>query len=325
MMLENNIQIRNTPALVEVNFDALKQRLEEQLQRYEIVVTADTVADAKKLATELNATRKVIDDRRKAEVAKASEPIKLFDEQMKELVMLCAYGRQKILDQVTHFEDETREICGGLLVDLRLELWQKHEVEVEFQEAQIEDLKKISNITAKQSLTKSTRDELERRVLANKAMQDLIRIRLLRLENECYTAGLKAPLQRQHVESFLFADKEIYEPRLAQLISVEIERQMQAEQRLRKDFEKERAVAQATAPATPPPAPATSAIRTEPASPGFSAARGKAVFTVSCTFVFEASEMLKDADIAQELRRVMEKAGVTSLNSVHVERARGAA
>ena len=67
MQLEKDIKITNTPACIEVNFDVLRKALEKDLERFEIVVTSDTVADAKKLATQLNETKKIIDDRRKAE------------------------------------------------------------------------------------------------------------------------------------------------------------------------------------------------------------------------------------------------------------------
>lgn len=317
MTLETNIQIRNTPALVEVNFEALKERLEAELAHYEIVVTADTVADAKKLATELNATKKVIDDRRKAEVAKASEPIRKFDEQMKDLVIMCAAGRQKILDQVSRFEDEVRDLCGGLLVDARLALWQKHGVDVEFQSAQISDLKKTSNVTAKGNLTKAAKDEVEKRVLADKALQELTDRRLMELENRSYKAGLKAPLTRTHVESFLYESNEIYTERLDRLIAIEIERQDQAEARLRKDLDKEQAREQAKQAPSPQQA-GQSAPSPQPA-------KGKIAYNVTCTFHVEVPPSITEHAVDTELRRMMKRAGFTSLTGVYVQRAQGAA
>lgn len=316
MELENNIRIKATPALLEVNFEALKLRLEEELKRYEIVVTNDTVTDAKKLATELNATRKIIDDRRKMEVAKASEPIRQFDAQMKELVVLCVCGRQNILDQVNRFEDEVRALCRESLSQVRDDLWQKHIVDAEFQKADIDDLVKVSNMTAKNNLTRAARDEIERRVLADKVLQDQTDKRLLELQTKCYEAGLVAPLLRQHVENFLFSDKETYDLLLHQLITVELTRQEQAEARMRKSFEKEHARTETPAQS---PAPATS-----PTQSDIKPSKGKAVFTVTCTFVLEVSEALKENEIANELRRVMSNAGITTLTSVYVNRERGA-
>lgn len=322
MQLEKDIKITNTPACIEVNFDVLRKALEKDLERFEIVVTNDTLADAKKLATQLNETKNIIDDRRKAEVAKASEPVKQFDAQMKDLVIMCAAGRQKILDQVARFEDEVRELVEESLVTLLSGLWEKHGVDSEFQRTTIADLVKISNLTAKGNLTKAARDELEARVLADKALQEQTDRRLTQLETESYKAGLKAPLQRQHVESFLFEDKEIYTQRMAQLVAIEIERQDQAEARLRVDIEREQARNKQTQP-EPPQAAAPQHIERPAASAKPS--KGKIAFNVTCTFNVEVLPSVHENAIDAELRRVMKKAGITSLTGVYVQRAQGAA
>ena len=321
MQLEKDIRITNTPACIEVNFDVLRKALEKDLERFEIVVTADTLADAKKLATQLNETKTIIDDRRKAEVAKASEPVKKFDAQMKDLVIMCAAGRQKILDQVARFEDEVRELVEESLVTLLSGLWEKHGVDSEFQRTTIADLVKISNLTAKGNLTKAARDEVEARVLADKALQEQTDRRLTQLETESYKAGLKAPLQRQHVESFLFEDKEIYTQRMAQLVAIEIERQDRAEARLRADIEREKArdtQAQQAAPAATPQHIERPAASAKPS-------KGKIAYNVSCTFNVEVPPSVHENAIDAELRRVMKKAGITSFTGVYVQRAQGAA
>lgn len=92
-----------TPASVEFNFDELKQALEDELRPYrELVVTEDTVKSGKELATELNKTKKAIDDQLKAAIKKASEPLTLVDNQRKELSGMIDEGRREILKQVEY-------------------------------------------------------------------------------------------------------------------------------------------------------------------------------------------------------------------------------
>src|SRR5690625_3118557 len=334
MELQKEIVIENTPALVSVNFDQLRERLEQELERYRVVVTADTLADAKKLATELNSTKKLIDDRRKAEVAKASEPIKQFDERMKELVLMCAKGRQDILDQVKRFEDETREICRALLMSHRESMFKKHGVAEEFQRTEnqstIEDLVKISHVTAKGALTKAAKDTVEQRVMEDAALQAKIERRLLELENRSYKAGLSAPLQRGHVEAFLFADDDHYQASLEQMISVEVERQEQAEEALRKKVAKENERQEQAAPAQQaseqtPANPVRDDVSISYAAPERAAtpppAPGKAQCLVRCQFAVEVPDLLTVEAIEAELRGVMEKAGLgKTLTGIAVDR-----
>jgi|SRR5690625_700501 len=332
MELQNEIVIQNTPALVSVNFDQLRDHLEQELERYRVVVTADTLAGAKKLATELNSTKKLIDDRRKAEVAKASEPIKQFDERMKELVLMCAKGRQDILDQVKRFEDETREICRALLMSHRESMFKKHGVAEEFQRTEnqstIEDLVKISHVTAKGALTKAAKDTVEQRVMEDAALQAKIERRLLELENRSYKAGLSAPLQRGHVEAFLFADDDHYQASLEQMISVEVERQEQAEAALRRKVAKENQRAEAPAQQASEQTPANPVrddVSIAYAAPERAAtpppAPGKAQYLVRCQFEVEVPDSLTVEAIEAELRRVMEKAGLgKTLTGIAVDR-----
>lgn len=232
--------VNNKPAVVEVNFEELRESLERDLEKYRVVVTAETVKDAKTLATELRKTKKVIADRRKAEVAKASEPVKAFDEQMKQLEKMIDAGVDDLKVQVDRFEDETREQVREKLTALRSELWSDFAVEQEFQRAELDDLVIVSNLTQKGNLTAKARDDIKARVQADKGLQDQTRLRLAELESESYRAGLAAPLSRDHVEHFLFADDERYRSELDRILEAEVRRQEQAEQRERDRIERQR-------------------------------------------------------------------------------------
>lgn len=238
--MQEVIEVKNTPAVLEVNFEDLRESLERDLEKYRVVVTADTVKDAKALATELRKTKKVIDDRRKAEVAKASEPVKAFDDRMKELIKMIDSGVADLKVQVDRFEDETREKVLEKVYALRAELWSDFAIDPEFQRAKVEDLAIVSNLTQKGNLAAKARDEVKARVQADKGLQDQTRLRLAELESESYRHGLAAPLTRDHVEHFLFAEEDRYRSELSRILDAEVNRQVQAEQRERDRLERQR-------------------------------------------------------------------------------------
>lgn len=320
--MQDLIAIDSAPARLEANFEEVKAHLERELERYKVVVTADTVGDAKKLATELNQNAQEIDRRRKAEVAKVSEPIRQFDERMKELVTMCKDGRADIQAQVKRFEDETREQAAKILESTREDLWAEREVEPEFRRAEYEDLVKLTALTAKGNLAKSARESLETRVRDDRALQDKVKMRLLQLENASYRAGLHAPLTRSHVEHFLFADDAAYEERLEELLRVEVARQEEAERVSRQRWEKEQARAEETAAAEAPAAPEPETLQPpEPEEPPPDPGPGKVAWVVTARFDVSAPDHVQADAIENKLRGLLENAGITSLSAIEVRRA----
>lgn len=348
-MKQELISISNTPAIIDVNFEELKAALAKDLEKYDVVVTAETVADAKKLATEINATKKVIGERGKEEAARASEPVKAFIGKMKDLETMCEEGRQKILEQVKTFEDETRDKAAHLLAELLEKLFADNEVEAEFRRAQFGDLVKLTAVTKTGSLTAATTKELEGRVRDDKATQDRTKMRLLELENKSYTAGLAAPLSRNHVEHFLFADQDEYEAQLQRIIDSEIQRQEVAEQRQREKLEREQQQAEQARrereerearlaqqqqasqdePSHEPNDSSEGEPQDEPAAEAQpdaqAAAPGRVRCAVTCTFSTSVAQGTSKAAIESELRKVLAKAGITTLDTVSVAFEEGAA
>lgn len=371
--MQELIRIDSAPARLAVNFGELKAVLAQELERYNVVVTADTVADAKKLAAELNKTAIEIDRRRKEEVAAVSEPVRQFDEQMKELVTMCKDGRQTLLDQVKKFEDETRERVRELLVIRRTELWDQHDVEADFRRAEYDDLILLTSITAKGNLSAKALGELTQRVNADKALQDRTRMRLLELENECFRAGLSAPLTRDHVAGFLFADDAKYRAELDRVMGAEKRREEEAQRRMREKLEREQAEAEQRRQAeeaqrqreearrqadeeaaplatpAPPDEPGLIGGPNEPArrrvieeaaqqdtdrpkkdaAPSRPAAavptQGRAAVVVIAEFTTQVPAGVSDEAIERELRKVMMRAGITTLQSVKIVRQPAAA
>lgn len=342
--------------VINLNFNEAKARLEQELSRYNVVVTADTVADAKKMATELNARAKSIDDLRKARIAEISAPIKSADGQMKELVQMCRDGRSLITDQVKRFEDQTRATAQELLAAERTRQWDNKSVESEFRRAEFDDLIMLTAVTKTGKLASRARSELDQRTSDDARAQARVRMRLLELENNSFRAGLSAPLERQHVDHFLHAVDDVYARKLQALLDTEVERQRAAEKAMRERIEREAeakrqaeaveterrerqrkaaetASEQAQTPPTPGPAQAMADDAAAPApTPTPTPAPTRQVdedidapagetrrWTVTATFEVDVPEHLTQFKVGSALANRLRAAGFTSVKRVRAE------
>lgn len=233
------LQITSTtlPQIIS-NYDEMKSYLVENLKQYEIEVTQANLPQAKKMATELNSLAKQIDEKRKDILKSVEQPIDVFKEQIKELVGLCKNGREKILEQVKVFEDKTRAKCLELCKSSLQELYAKFEIQDEFKTISIDDLAIISNLTDTEKLTKATQDTIANRVQVVFNLQSAVRIRLAELENACFKAGLKTPLERRQVENFLKLDEVTYNNELNKILGNELKRQQEMEARAEAEMQK---------------------------------------------------------------------------------------
>jgi hypothetical protein len=331
--LNNLILIESKPPNLAADFEKAKERLEAELVRFDIVVTADTLADDKKLPTEINKIKSHIDTMRKQAVADISAPIKKFDADMKALVTMCEDRRQAILTQIANFERETEKKVVGLMDQYRAELFEQLGVREEFYRAEHDDLVKPSALTQGGKLRKQERDEIQRRVQADLAVQNQTDRRMMELENRSFRAGLKSPLTRDHVRPFLFSPDETYNEEIDRIIGAELNRQHETEERLRADIEEQnrRKEAQAVVTQQPEPAavaepqPATEPVKQpeverQPVQSAGGSRDKKIGCCVHCTFFVEINPGITNQAITAELRRVLENAGIKSLQEIRVER-----
>lgn len=347
--MQELIAVNSAPAKLEVNFEEIRDALADRLARYDVVVTADTVADAKKLSTELNKLKGDIAAKRKEEVSKVSAPIRAFDARMKELESMCQDGRTRLLEQIDRFEDKVREKCRAMLDEDRAALWAKHRVGRDFRSAEFDDLILVSNVTKTGNLTAKARNELESRVIADREKQERTDRRLLELENASFKAGLSTPLTREHVRAFLSSSDDVYQRELDSLIAVEIARQRAAEQKLRDKIERERRMQEeserreaeaAAREEQPKPEPEPVVVHEPDSSNEPPWEPGQAVeapsypdpdvprrrpgnrigVVVTCDFEIDVAEHVTDAAIEAELRAVLKKAGITTLSRVSIAR-----
>lgn len=233
------IIVDSSPAAISVNFEVVRDSLEHRLKKYDVIVTEDTVVDAKALATELNKNAADYDRLRKEAVEKVSGPIRLFETQMKTLTAMCKDGRTKLLNQISVFDQRVLDNAKLEMQNMLTAEWEAKQVEPEFRRATIDDLIKKGALTGKGNLTTATKANIRSRVQEDKSLQDQTNMRLVMLENQSYRAGLSAPLTRAHVESFLFEGETVYQYKLDAMMESEKQRQSVTETALRERISKE--------------------------------------------------------------------------------------
>lgn len=97
------------PKIIDFNFEELKLGMSAQLEKYKgLVVTEDTIPEAKADRAKLNALITALDDKRK-EIRRQTEiPYKAFEVQMKELVALVDAPVSEIDKQLLVFEEKRK-------------------------------------------------------------------------------------------------------------------------------------------------------------------------------------------------------------------------
>lgn len=103
------MQIQTTncvPAILEFNFEEVKNSLEEHLEKYKgLVVTEENQKEMKSTLADLNKTQKSIEDYRKEQKKLMSEPIKQFESKCNELSNLVKEAIAPIKQQLDVFEE----------------------------------------------------------------------------------------------------------------------------------------------------------------------------------------------------------------------------
>ena len=319
------VTVEARPATLSLNFEEARTQLADWLEQYNVVVTADTLAESKRMATDLNKIAKAIDDRRKAEIKKAMAQVEPFDNQMKELFGMAKDCRELIQRQVKSYENETLKRAEGLLADLRAELYVEHNVDDRYRSAEFDDLIKLSSLTPKGALTGKARDTLTQRVKDDRARQDQITNRRMRAENEALRVGIE-PLSEEQLNAFINATDDVFESKLAEAIAVEADRQARAQaraeanaQRVNEAREAEATKRSASAPQTganEKPAPEAKPDPVEAVQP----AADERMRRVVATFDVEVDPSISDERVINRLRQMMLDAGITTLSSVQVVR-----
>ena len=307
-------EVKTVPASITFDFESVKALVTAHLERFaNIVVTEDTVKEGKELIKEINTTRKALEDARKSEAKKASEPIKAFEANMKELVSLHDTLLDNLRGQIAKFEDEQKALIFAALKALQIELWAAQSVRAEFQKSQVDHLVLLGSFTAGGKLTTKAQAEVKQLVSNDFAVQAQTDLRLSQLESLCYKAGLAAPLNNGHVRHFVFDDEVSYQTKLNALLSSELEREKQAvefrkaqELRAQQQAEQQAAMSQ---PAQPEP---VKQIKSEDPAPYATQPASSNRVVVYATFELDVPAHIASEKIAKQLDAKLKAAGFTT-------------
>lgn len=296
------------------------EHVDSVIEQNNTVVTTENIAEEKKKATELNKLKTTIDDGRKEFVRITSEPINQINDELKAPIIALEKARKEKLDQLKKFEDEKVEEARKLITEYVELRWNNDGIENEFRDVETKDLIKATALTPGGKLNTATKSKIDNRVRANKGSQEQTERRLLMLENQSLKAGLKAPLERPHVEVFLFTDEDVYNERLQRILKSEVARQEKTEEKIQEEIAQRATKKPRGRPAKanveeikkPEPAP-------KPTKPGLIACR------VTCEFDLEIPPGLSDDAIEAELRKKMGESGFKTLSKVLVQQFKASA
>jgi len=239
MSTDLEITVTSTPAVIDTNYEALKARINEEMERYDIVVTEDTVKDAKKSMADLNKLKGKLAARRKEEIATASEPVKAFDQKFRELEEICETARQRISEQAKKFEAETL-VKAQALIDAEIQAqYGELEIRNEFRNASVTAL--LTHLTPKGALSSVGRKAVTAEVSECQAAQSRCDLREANLEVACHRAGLRVPLTPVYLSGFIDVKSDAeYDRLLTQLIEKEVARQRQGDEKREREQEQAR-------------------------------------------------------------------------------------
>lgn len=316
------LECNPTPGVIDTNYDAVVSWLGKELERFDVVVTSDTVVEARKMCAELNKMKGGLSAIKKDAVSKVSEPIKAFEQQMKSLSDMCETGRQNLIAQINKFDQERLAIARAAvekevkLQYIDAEIWDK------YQTINCEDFVKLGAITAKGSLTAATCNAILSCIKEIAAKQDKYQARVARLASVSELAGLSTTLVAEDASHFLDMESDIeYDSHLNKLVARAQEREKKAERRMAEATQAAKAdpVVKDPEPTVMAAAPISNPVP-EPPPLEPSPEPGRSNVSVACIFKTSVVPGVTDEKIEAELRRVLEKAGIKTLHSIHITR-----
>lgn len=321
-------EIKTIPASITFDFDGLRAVVVAHLERYSnIVLTDDTYKHGKELIKEINLTRKALETARKDEAKKAAEPIKLFEANIKELVSLHDSLLDSLRVQISRFEERQLAEIESLLTSALLKARNDKGVRDGFDQSSIKSLVLLGSRTATGKLTAKALAEVDQMVGEELLLQQQTDLRIAQLEASCFKAGLAAPLTQQHIQHFLFAPEVEYQTKLNALMLSEMEREERAvEYRLmQQQREKGRELDRDKLEENTNNAGHVCDKNAETVEAGTKSADKPAQnessdFVITCTFIVNVPDHVKEEAIADQFKQKIKSAGFTTLNSLRVDR-----
>ncbi len=231
----------------------LDMRIIEQIEavvnqnEYNSIVTEANFSDMKKSATKLNAFANDINKFKIAKVKAETEDIEIFKGHCKKYIGMYTTKKDEIKKGMEIFEEKTKKQVLNVCIPFLTKYYEDLNIREEFKTVSVLDMTATKFMTATGNISKPGKDEVIARVNIVNSLQVKVDMRIMQLENECYKAGLKAPLTKEHIQGFIQAKDEVYATQLNNLIQSEVRRQKQIEEQIQKELEDKQKVENAKA------------------------------------------------------------------------------
>lgn len=150
--------------ILECNFDEIEQYLKSLIdEKYNIVVTEDSVKDAKNVRAELNKGKKALEQAWREKKAELEAPIKDLNEKAKRLFQLCDEASANIDNQVKQFEAKKRELAVTLCAEYRDQVCEVKKLDPSL--IDVSGFSNLSYVTEKGSLASAGKQAVDNLIL----------------------------------------------------------------------------------------------------------------------------------------------------------------
>lgn len=121
--MEFNLVLKSNFEVLECNFDDIEQKLKTIIsEKYNIVVTEDTVKEAKNTKAEINKGKKALEQIWREKKLELEAPIKSLNDRAKQVFSLCDDAVKNIDSQIVQFEAKKRELAVSLCEEYKNKL-----------------------------------------------------------------------------------------------------------------------------------------------------------------------------------------------------------
>lgn len=208
-----------------------------------LVYSLDDIGEkaAKSDATSINKFATLFDKFIAATFKAQTETVSSWRDSKKAKTKALLANRQQLIDQFAEKRleklDEIMDVLSKELLLRRLEKGVKDEF---FGCADLSPLVKLTGtLTEGGQLTKKAKEFVMSIATDNLAQQNKIEGRIMILENRCLRADINPPLTKAHLGVVLYADDDVFNAKVDELINAEIERRAEMEARIIKQQEAE--------------------------------------------------------------------------------------
>lgn len=163
-----NLVVMSNFEIVECNFDDLEQKLKEKIaEQYDIVVTEDSVKEAKKIKAELNKGKKALEQVWKERKAEMEAPIKSLNDRAKQVFALCDEAAEKLDIQICKFEEGKRQLAVTLCEEYKNQICELKGIDPS--SINVSGFSNLGYVTEKGALSSSGKQAVDNLILAKMA------------------------------------------------------------------------------------------------------------------------------------------------------------